>query len=152
MGCSAPTPQSLLHCHPLELKAMNEEQAAQPWCAGGLMSHPRLFFHLYGPACDAGHAAGILCVASISFSSFAKAAFPLPRGTLLRTCLVSKWVWPHRSHGCCYWKSLRKHAGAKSMHSPWGFEATELLQVLSIVISTQAGLLARRPGVDGDEG
>lgn len=38
------------------------------------------------------------------------------------------------------------------MRSPWGFEATELPQVLNIVISTQAGLLARRPGADGDEG
>ncbi|XP_009887280.1 PREDICTED: translocating chain-associated membrane protein 2 [Charadrius vociferus] len=58
-----------------------------------------------------------------------KLLFALPRGTLLSTCLVSKWVWPHRSHGCCYWKSIRKDAGAKSIRSPWGFEATELPQV-----------------------
>lgn len=38
------------------------------------------------------------------------------------------------------------------MCSLWGFEATELAQVLDVVISTQAGLLAWLPGVDGSEG
>jgi len=49
-------------------------------------------------------------------------------------------------------RRLCKDVGAKSVYGPWGFEATDLAQVLDVVIFAQARLLAWLLGVDGNEG